>query len=378
MNHREVTSTAALSQPRHMFGNSLARSAAALCAALSFGAFAADNAALVAKAKEEGSKGKFLVMVSSPKGEGAQRALMEAFQKRFDMKLDWEWLPLNSGVSAPRMLEQAKANVRLPSAIGGYPYTVYESWIAKNGLDAQVDWVGDFSGMFPSIKAAAVDGVLPKYQKRMLRQWDVQYVMVYNTKQVKRADVPVSIEALTQAQWKGRFAMSNNNAAPLEFIALEKGEAAVADLARRLVDNQPRFKAGPPAVVGAIATGEVAVGVAGYTALAEAQKAKGAPVDWAPLETLPIQPLLSFMLKDAPQPTLGKLFLAWLSTEGLAIQEKEEFLSFYSNKESPTTRAIQAARPNIKVLEVSNDKDLETATRAEAEVMKVISGAVGK
>src|SRR5690606_13188612 len=124
------------------------------------------------------------------------------------------------------------------------------------------------------------------------------------------------------------------------------GQEGVVDLTRRLVANQPRFKPGQPAVVGAIVTGEAAVGVGGYTALADAQKAKGAPVDWKVLPALPVQPLYSFMLKGAPQPNLGKLFLAWLSTEGLELQEKEEFLSLYRNKESVTTKRIHEMNPD--------------------------------
>lgn len=341
-------------------------------------AFAADNPQVIAKAKEEAGQGKFLVMVSSPKGEKEQRVLMDAFQKRFGIKVDWEWLPLTSGVSGPRMVEQAKTGVRMPSAIGGYPYTLYESWIAKNGLDVQVDWVGEFGSMFPDIKTAAVDTVLPRYRNRLLRQWDVHYVLVYNTRLVKKQDLPTSLDQFADPKWKGRFGMSNVNASPLEYLALDLGVEGMSELTRKLVANQPRFKAGPPAVVGAVASGEIPVALCGYTALAEALKAKGAPLDWVVLDKLPLQPLLDFMIKGAPQPTLGKLFLAWLVTEGRALQEKEEFLSLYSNAQSPTTLAVKKLNPNHKVLEATNDKELETLASAEKAVMAVLSGSGAK
>jgi iron(III) transport system substrate-binding protein len=360
----------------------LASAACALTFALGMlaapGASAADDPQIIAKAKEEAGQGKFLIMVSSPKGEKEQKALMEAFQKRFNLKLDWEWLPLTSGVSGPRVVEQAKSNVRLPSAIGGYPYTLYESWIVKNNLDEKVDWVKEFGGMFPDIKTAAVDTVLPRYHNRLLRQWDVHYVLVYNTKSVKKADLPTSIEQFTDPKWKGRFGMSNVNASPMEFLALDIGVDGVTDLTKKLVANQPRFKAGPPAVVGAVASGEIPVALCGYTALAESLKAKGAPIDWVVLDRLPLQPLLDFMLKGAPQPNLGKLFLAWLVTEGRSIQEKEEYLSAYSNPASPTTQAVKKMNPKHRVVEVRTDKDMETALAGEKAVMSVISGSAGK
>ena len=339
---------------------------------------AADNLPMIAKAKEEAGNGKFVVMVSSPKGEKEQRAVMDAFQKRFDIKVDWEWLPLTSPVSGPRIAEQAKSNVRLPSAIGGYGYVPYEQWIVKNDLAAKVDWVGEFSSMFPAIKSAAIDSVLPRYHNQLIRQWDVQYVMVYNTKLVKKEDLPTKLEQLADPKWKGRFGMSNVNSSPLELFALESGVDASVSLAKKLLANQPRFKAGPPAVVGAVASGETALAVCGYTALADSLKAKGAPIDWVPLDVLPLQPLLDFMLKGAPQPTLGKLFLAWLVTEGAAVQEQAEFLSSWTNESSSATKAIKAAKPNIKILAVNTDKDMEIAMQSEKAIMDLISGAAGK
>jgi iron(III) transport system substrate-binding protein len=342
------------------------------------GAFAADNLPLIAKAKEEAGQGKFVIMVSSPKGEKEQKVLMEAFQKRFNIKVDWEWLPLTSGVSGPRVAEQAKANIRLPSAIGGYPYGLYENWIVKNNIAMDVDWVKEFSSMFPTIKSAAIDTVLPRYHNKLLRQWDVKYVLVYNTKLVKKADLPTSIEQFTDPKWKGRFGMSSVNASPLELVGLEIGVDKLTDLTKKLIANQPRYKAGPPAVVGAVASGEIPVALCGYTALAESLKAKGASIDWVPLDTLPLQPLLDFMLKGAPQPTLGKLFLAWLVTEGASLQEKEEYLSSFADANSPTTQAIRKMKPNVKVAEARSDKDLETIIAGEKAVMGLIAGGTGK
>lgn len=341
-------------------------------------AIASDNVQLVSKAREEAGQGKFIIMVSSPKGEKEQKVLMDAFQKRFNIKVDWEWLPLTSGVSGPRVVEQAKNKVRLPSAIGGYPYTLYESWIVKNELDARVDWVGEFGAMFPDIKTVAADTVLPRYHNRLLRQWDVHYVVVYNTRLVKKEELPTSFEQFTDPKWKGRFGMSNVNASPLEYLALESGVDAVVELSKKLVANQPRYKAGPPAVVGAVASGEIPVALCGYTALAEALKAKGAPVDWMVLDRLPLQPLLDFMLKGAPQPTLGKLFLAWLVTEGRVLQEREEFLSLYSNPQSPTTLAVKRLNPKHKLIDVRTDKEMEIVLAAEKAILSVIAGAGGK
>lgn len=351
---------------------------AGLCLAMPGLSPAADNAAIVEQARKEAAQGPFMIMVSSPKSERAQRRIMDAFQKRFNLKLNWEWTPLTSTVSAPRVYQQAQAGLPVPSAIGGYGYNTYEHWFAKNNLDAKVNWAEEFGQMFPKIRSAAVDGVLPGYQNRMLRQWDVQYVMVYNKNLVKPENVPKSLEDLTRPEWEGRFAMANNTPPPLDILAVQIGKDNAVALTRKLIANKPRFKPGPPAVVGAISSGEVAVGVSGYTALAEAQKQKGAPIEWAPLETMPIGPLFMFMLKGAPQPNLGKLFLAWLATEGAAIQEQEEFLSLYSDPDSSTTRKIRAMRPNVTVVEVKSEEQLRLSEEAAKEIMAAVAGVAGK
>src|SRR5690625_2801200 len=95
-------------------------------------AAAKDNQELIDLARQEAQQGTFEIMVSSPKGERAQRKLMEEFQKRFDLDLDWDWSPLTSTVSAPRVHQQATSGLAVPSAIGGYGYNTYEHWFARD------------------------------------------------------------------------------------------------------------------------------------------------------------------------------------------------------------------------------------------------------
>lgn len=362
-NHRNLMSTAVLSA----------------LTVFSMNAYAADNSAeIIELARQEAKDGTFSIMVSSPKSERAHRKIMDAFQERFDIKVDWEWTPLTSTVSAPRVLQQAQSDLPVPSAIGGYGYNTYKTWFVEHDLDATVKWVEEFGEIFPGIEQPAVEGVLPSYRDRMLRQWDVQYVMVYNTDLVKPDQLPKSIADLALPEWKGQFAIANNTPPPLDILAVDMGVDGVVDLTKKLLANEPRFKAGPPAVVGAISSGEVAVGVSGYTALAEALKQQGAPIDWVPLDILPIGPLFVFMLEGAPQPNLGKLFLAWLVTEGAAITEREEQLSLFSNEDSAVTKKIREVMPNVKVVEVRTDEELALSNVAAKRIMDEVAGIAGK
>jgi iron(III) transport system substrate-binding protein len=298
---------------------------------------------------------------------------MEAFQKRFNLKLDWEWIPLTSSVSGPRIAEQAKAKVRLPSVVGGYPYVLFDHWIDKNGLAARVDWLGTFGTELPGIRAAAMTGVLTPWQGALLRQWDVIYVMVYNTSLLKRQDVPDTAEALTDAKWRGRFAMSSVSSVPLEYFALTTGPDAALDLTRRLMANQPRYKPGPPAVVGAVVNGEVPIAIGGYTALADAQKANGAPVDWKPMNVVPVQPLFAFVLKDSPQPNLGRLFVAWLVSEGATLQDQVEFLARAGDPASSAAKKLKEMGAGTQFVESKNTEEEKIVSKTSLDIMNMLS-----
>src|SRR5690606_6646144 len=159
-NRRQAMKTEAKTGRHTLYGRGFSLSAAFLFAAgtlMSGAVSAADNQKIIDLAKQEAKKGTFEIMVSSPKGERAQRAIMDAFQKRFDIKVDWNWTPLTSTVSARRGHQQATAGLPVPSAIGGYGYNTYDHWFVKNGLDAEVNWVEEFGEMFPRIKAAVID-----------------------------------------------------------------------------------------------------------------------------------------------------------------------------------------------------------------------------
>jgi iron(III) transport system substrate-binding protein len=330
--------------------------------------------ALVQAAREEAGRGKVSIMVSSPKGEAPQRQIVEEFQKRYNIKMEWEWLPLNSNTAGPRIVQEAKAGQTLPSVMGGFSPQNYIEFIDRNGLSEKVDWVGTFESTFPTIKEVAVDRIVPDLRGKILAQWDVAYVMMFNTDLIKAADVPGTLEELADPKWRGKFILNGRGGAPFDTIALQTGEEKVLDLITKLAANDPRLKESSPAVVGGVTAGESPLGV-GYISLIEAERAKGAPVDWKPLPYIPVLPLNVFMVKGSPHPNLGKLFAAWLVTEGSQLQEQGEFLSRVTDPTSQVAKKIKELAPNAPLVVGNSAQEIELIEKTGARVIEILTRA---
>lgn len=333
---------------------------------------------LILRAREEAKRGKFRIMVSSPKQESGHELIMAAFHQRVQFETDWEWLPLTSPVSGPRVVELAKTGAELPSAIGGYGYNTYEPTIGRNDLAMAVDWVAEYGHLFPSVRLAT-EGIPQRYSATVLRQWDVIYTWAFNTSMMSRESLPANIEELGDRKWRSSYVISNVNSSPLEIWGLQYDEKYVIATLDALLSNRPRFKAGPPAAVGAVAAGEVPIALCGYTALAEAMRQKGAPIDWSPIGgQVFVQPLFVFMLKDAPLPNLGKLFLAWLCSEGRELQEEAESLSMWGDRKSATMSRLLEVDADVRAVSVGDDEMLDRMLELDHRLMERIAGVTGK
>ncbi len=159
-------------------------------------AFAADNPQIIAKAKRRSGPGQVRHHGQLAQGregaEGADGCVPETLQPEGRLGVaaaDFRRSPARAWSSRPSRTSACRARSAAIRTRCTNP------WIVKNRLDMEVDWVSEFGGMFPDIKTAAVDTVLPRYHNRLLRQWDVHYVLVYNTvgQEVRTADQPRAV-----------------------------------------------------------------------------------------------------------------------------------------------------------------------------------------
>jgi ABC-type Fe3+ transport system substrate-binding protein len=156
---------------------------------------------------------------------------------------------------------------------------------------------------------------------------ELQYFMVlaYNTNLVKPADVPKTYDDLLAPRWKGNMAWSTSptSGGPLFIGNLLSGwgeDKAMPYLQKLSQQDIRNTNSSGRAVLDQVAAGQVPIALEVFNDQVEASKAKGAPVDWVPLEPVTAQLSRISLTKAPPHPHMAMLFLDFMfSDEGQRI-----------------------------------------------------------
>jgi iron(III) transport system substrate-binding protein len=142
----------------------------------------------------------------------------------------------------------------------------------------------------------------------------------YNTKLVKKEDLPKQWKDLLHPKWKGKLAMNANR--PEWYIGLlqmmgdEEGRRymkALADLKTIPIESSTLSDQ-------LLSAGEYSVFVNSPPANTEREKKKGAPVDWANIDPLPTYPILVSVSSHPNFPNTARLMADFLlSLEGQKV-----------------------------------------------------------
>jgi iron(III) transport system substrate-binding protein len=143
------------------------------------------------------------------------------------------------------------------------------------------------------------------------------YVLGYNTKLVKKADVPKTYEELLNPKWKGgQISVDDEAYGMLQgLIGLWGKEKAVAYF-KRLAAQDPVPKRGNTQRVQLVVAGEYPL-ILAYNQTIERMTQRKAPIDWVPLEPAVVQVNPAMLAAKAPHPNSARLFMDFiLSKEG--------------------------------------------------------------
>ena len=151
--------------------------------------------------------------------------------------------------------------------------------------------------------------------------WYVYYVVPttlgYNTKLVKKEEVPMTYEALLEPKWKsGKISMDNEAYLILQGLISAWGREKAVNYMKKLAAQDPVLTRGNTERVTFTGAGQYPLVIA-YAHALEREKFKGAPIDWIALEpaVTEIDPLM--IGSKAPHPNAARIFLDFLlSKEG--------------------------------------------------------------
>jgi iron(III) transport system substrate-binding protein len=142
------------------------------------------------------------------------------------------------------------------------------------------------------------------------------YVLGYNTKLVKKDDVPKTYEALLNPKWKGQISVDTEAFGMLQGLIGEWGKEKAVNYFKRLAALDPVPKRGNTERVQLALAGEYPL-ILAYNQTIERMTQRRAPIDWLPLEPVVIQVNPAMLAAKAKNPNAGRLFMDFLiSKEG--------------------------------------------------------------
>lgn len=165
------------------------------------------------------------------------------------------------------------------------------------------------------------------------------YVMTYNTKLVRREDLPKSFEDLANPRWKGKLGIEASDPAWFAKVVSELGEARGQKIFRDIVAaNGISVRKGHTLLANLVVAGEVPLALTTYHYKAEQIKKSGAPVDWFILPPAVARFQGMGLARRAPHPHAAMLFFDFMLTDAQELLAKRDFTVTSRKFESPAQK----------------------------------------
>jgi iron(III) transport system substrate-binding protein len=172
------------------------------------------------------------------------------------------------------------------------------------------------------------------------------YALAYNTRAVKKEELPKRYDDLADPRWKGRLGIEQDDSEWLAGLATQFGEAHIVQVFRNVVQkNGISVRKGHTLLTQLVASGEVPLALTIYNYKAEQLKNKGAPIDWFVIGKAVARPNGVAVMKRAPHPNAAVLWYDFeLSEEAQRLLAKRDFV--------PTNRKVDTPLNKVPLLVV--------------------------
>jgi iron(III) transport system substrate-binding protein len=152
------------------------------------------------------------------------------------------------------------------------------------------------------------------------------YVVTYNTRLVRKEDLPKSFEDLLNPRWKGKLGIEASDPAWFAMVVNDLGEAKGLKLFRDIVAaNGISVRKGHTLLTQLVVSGEVPMALTTYHYKAEQYKKDGAPVDWLILPPAVARFQGMGLARRSPRPHAAVLFFDFMLTDAQELLAKRDF-----------------------------------------------------
>ncbi|HEY7238759.1 MAG TPA: extracellular solute-binding protein [Burkholderiales bacterium] len=150
------------------------------------------------------------------------------------------------------------------------------------------------------------------------------FVQSYNTRLVKKAELPKSYAELADPRWKGRLGIEAEDEDWFATVVTDLGEEAGLHVFREIVrTNGLSVRKGHTLLANLVASGEIPLALTTYSHGAEKMKQRGAPVEWFAIAPAIGRANGIGIVARPPHPHAAALFADFLlSPEGQVILQK--------------------------------------------------------
>jgi iron(III) transport system substrate-binding protein len=166
------------------------------------------------------------------------------------------------------------------------------------------------------------------------------FVQAYNTKLVKKEDLPKTWEDLANPKWKDKLGIEQEDSDWLAGQYAELGEARAQKVFKDIVSaNGVSVRKGHTLLTQLVVSGEIPLALTVYNYKAEQLKQKGAPIDWFHIGPAIARPNGIAVAKAAPHPHAAVLFFDFeLSPEGQKILASRDFVPTNKKVDTPLNK----------------------------------------
>jgi iron(III) transport system substrate-binding protein len=166
----------------------------------------------------------------------------------------------------------------------------------------------------------------------------------YNTKLVRKDELPNTYEDLLDPRWKGRLGIESDDDVWFGALANAMGEARTVKLFRDMVRiNGMSVRKGHTLLANLVVSGEVPFALTLYHYKAKQLKRDGAPLDWYVIPPGFSRFLGTGVMKRAPHPHAAVLFMDFMLHDAQQLLVKRDF--------TPTNRKVQPLDVDVNVID---------------------------
>jgi iron(III) transport system substrate-binding protein len=248
---------------------------------------------LVEKAKQEGT-----VTVYTSLAPTEAKPLVDMFEAKYGVKVNM-WRALSDSV-VQRAVTEARGRRNAVDVI------------ETNGPEMEMLAREQLLAEFHTPRLADLPAEAIPPHKQWLPDRLNFFVVAYNTKKLKPEDLPKTYEGFTDPKWKGRIALEATDAEWMGAVVNTWGEPRGMGFFNKLAAAQPQLRKGHILLAQLVASGEVDVGLTAYYANVASAKARGGPIDWAPVEPLVARTQGVGVARSAPHPYAALLFAEFM------------------------------------------------------------------